>query len=115
MRQPSYKQFTHLMPDHIKRNRAYSFIWLATCSPPDMPLKVWRINRRTLERARKAGELICCGPTSVKGEWLLWWVMATDEQRREIAKKKIAGRYRPDKRSHHGVNKDKAEAAHANA
>ena len=99
MNQPSYRHFLHLIQDQIKRNLTYSFAWLATCSPPDMPRKIWTINRKTLERARNSGELICCNSgTSVLGAWLLAWVNATEDERRAFINRKIHGRYWPQQR-----------------
>lgn len=114
MRHPNYKQYLHLIQEQVKRNLTYSFAWLSTLDP-GMPEKIWKINRRTLERARNTGELICCSPTSVLGCWFLDWVNATENERRAFANRKIFGRYWPQQRSRYGVNKDKAKTAHANA
>ena len=99
MRQPPYRHFLHLIQEQIKRNLTYSFAWLARMCPPGMPEKVWTINRKTLERARNSGELICCGPTSVQGAWLLDWMNATENERREFINRNIYGRYRPSRNS----------------
>jgi len=116
MRRPSYRHYLHLIQEQIKRNLIYSFAWLATSSPSDMLEKVWTIDRKTLERARNSGELICCGPTRVQGAWFLAWASATENERRGFANRKIYGRYwPPTKRSRHGVDKKRIGAGHANA
>jgi len=113
MRQPSYKHYLHLIQEQIKRNLTYSFAWLSTLDP-GMPEKVWTIDRKTLERARNSGELICCSPTSVQGAWFLAWASASEDERRGFINRKIYGRYLPPtKRSRHG--EDKAKAARSNA
>lgn len=116
MKRPSYRHYLHLIQGQIQRKLIYSFAWLATASPPDMPEKIWTIDRKTLERARNSGELICFGPTSVLGCWFLDWANATEEERRAFINRNIFGRYWPrTDRSPNGVDKERASAASADA
>ena len=116
MKRPSYRHYLHLIQRQIQRKLMYSFAWLATASPPDMPEKIWTIDRKTLERARNSRELICFGPTSVLGCWFLDWVSASEAERRGFVNRKIYGRYWPrTERTKNGVNKQRASAASINA
>jgi hypothetical protein len=93
MSRPCYKSYLHLIQHDIEPNVLYSFTWLST-SPQKLGSgfgeKQWTIPRKTLVRARDAGELICASPhsTIVKGEWLLTWLRKTPAQRREFAQSK---------------------------
>lgn len=95
MKRQCYKTFTHLIQQQIDRKLTYRFTWLATVTPPDLPEKVWAIDKGVLRRARNTGTLICNGPNTVKGEWLLQWIFAGWQKRQELAAMKITGRYIP--------------------
>lgn len=90
MKRPSYKAYMHLIQRDIDLRLMYSFTYLSMIRPD----KSWTIDRRTLERAREAGELICATPTMIKGEWLLDWLGKTPEQRQTFARSKFAREHR---------------------
>lgn len=85
MKNASYKARLSEIQDSIKGNLIYSF---AELSQPNG--RTWAISRKTLERARDAGELLCMSQTRVKGEWLRDWLNKTPIQRREFAQSKLA-------------------------